>query len=99
MPLLRIVYSRHYNIGLAGLEKLHPFDSRKSGRAWRVLRRRYGGRVKGLRLAPAGPASDEQLLRVHTPDYLRRRAARASWPATGTCWTSLSAAGCRRSSC
>ena len=30
----RVVYSRHYNIGLLGIERLHPFDSRKYGRAW-----------------------------------------------------------------
>ena len=44
-PAVRVVYHRHYNIGLAGVERLHPFDSRKYGRAWKVLRGRFGRRL------------------------------------------------------
>lgn len=32
-----VVYHRNYNIGLYGLERLHPFDSRKYGKAWRAI--------------------------------------------------------------
>ena len=32
-----IVYSRSYNIGFLGLEKLHPFDSGKWGRVFDFL--------------------------------------------------------------
>jgi len=37
----RVIYSSHYNIGVFGLERLHPFDSRKFGRAWNLLRSRF----------------------------------------------------------
>jgi histone deacetylase 11 len=68
----RIVYSRHYNIGLAGLQRLHPFDTRKYGRAYRMLRQHFGRRLKPITLRPPGPAAREDLLRVHTPAYLDR---------------------------
>lgn len=44
--MLRIVYSRRYNIAFYGLEQLHPFDSRKYGQTWRVIRRELGARAK-----------------------------------------------------
>lgn len=34
-----VVCHRNYNIGLYGLERLHPFDSRKYGKAWRAINR------------------------------------------------------------
>ena len=37
---MKIVYSRHYDIGFFGLERLHPFDARKFSRAWRCLKRK-----------------------------------------------------------
>lgn len=66
----RIVYSRQYNIGFYGLERLHPFDSRKYGRAWRVLRRHFGPWLRRLHVRPQRPASRDELLLVHTADYL-----------------------------
>jgi histone deacetylase 11 len=71
-PSPRIVYSRHYNIGLAGMERLHPFDSRKYGRAWRLLRGRFGERLRALRVTPPRAAGREDLLHLHTPGYLAR---------------------------
>ena len=71
-PSPRVVYSRHYNIGLAGVERLHPFDSRKYGRAWRLLRGRFGARLGALRVTPPRAAGHEDLLHVHTPGYLAR---------------------------
>ncbi len=68
----RIVYSRHYNIGFYGLERLHPFDSRKYGRAWRQIRRRLGSTARPLLVKPRRPASREELLLVHTENYLTR---------------------------
>jgi histone deacetylase 11 len=68
----RIVYSRHYNIGFFGLERMHPFDSRKYGRAWRLLRRRFGRRLRSLWQRPAAPVSRDELLRIHSADYLDR---------------------------
>lgn len=72
MNLPRIVYSRHYNIGFYGLERLHPFDSRKYGRAWRLLRRRFGAKTKELRVSPKRPVSRDELLGVHSPEYLQQ---------------------------
>ena len=69
-PSPRIVYTRQYNIGLAGLERLHPFDSRKYGRAWAALRRQFGRRVEAVRVKPPRPVTRDELLRVHTPAYL-----------------------------
>lgn len=66
----RIVYSRHYNIGFYGLERLHPFDSRKYGRAWRRLRRHFGPALRDFHLRPESPASRDELLLVHSADYL-----------------------------
>ena len=68
----RVVYSRHYNLGFFGLERLHPFDSQKYGRAWRVLRRRLGTSLSAIHVRPRGPVSRDDLLTVHTPAYLDR---------------------------
>ena len=66
----RIVYSPRYNIGLFGLERLHPFDSRKYGRAWKALRRRYGLELLLRHVEPDRSISREELLTFHTPEYL-----------------------------
>src|SRR4051812_45243189 len=67
----RVVYARQYNIGLFGLERLHPFDSRKYGRAYRELPRAPGAReLRHRTLRPEAPVSREQLLRFHTTEYL-----------------------------
>src|SRR5687768_11824422 len=39
---LPIVYSPGYNISLWGLEKLHPFDSKKYEHVFEKLRERFG---------------------------------------------------------
>jgi histone deacetylase 11 len=70
--MARIVYSRHYNIGFFGLEKLHPFDSRKYGRAWHCLRRHFGASLRDIWVRPSRPISREELLKVHELDYLNR---------------------------
>jgi histone deacetylase 11 len=66
----RIVYSRHYNIGFYGLERLHPFDSRKYGRAWKCLRRHFGAALRDIHIRPKRPATRNDLLLIHTSDYL-----------------------------
>ncbi|MFC1759731.1 histone deacetylase [Planctomycetota bacterium] len=68
----RIVYSRHYNIGFYGLERLHPFDSRKYGRAWRLLRRHFGSSLSELHVRPRRGASRDELTLVHSTEYLSR---------------------------
>jgi histone deacetylase 11 len=65
-----LVYSPHYDIGFLGLERLHPFDSRKYGRAWRVLRQHLGPRLKDHHVPVDRPAGDAELLLAHTPGYL-----------------------------
>jgi histone deacetylase 11 len=54
------------------LERLHPFDSRKYGRAWKLLRREVGRKLLRCRVNPGRPISRDELLRVHTSDYLDR---------------------------
>ena len=68
----RIVYCRHYNIGFYGLEKLHPFDSRKYGRAWKVIRRHFGPSISKMHIRPRRAASHQELTLVHSDEYLGR---------------------------
>lgn len=69
----RVVYSRRYDIGFFGLERLHPFDTRKHSRAYALLRRRLGrSKLNQVTLAPPRPLTEDELLAVHTPQYLRR---------------------------
>lgn len=68
--MARVVYSPHYNIGLFGLERLHPFDSRKYGRAWRRLRKHFGRSLSAMTVRPRRPATRELLLKVHSTKYL-----------------------------
>lgn len=63
-----IVYSPQYNISFMGMEKLHPFDSRKFGKIYEHLRE-FGGFQLPHFYAPE-PVSDELLLEVHYPSYL-----------------------------
>jgi len=63
-----IVYSKHYQMSLGGLEKLHSFDIRKYARIYLKLN------TEGL-LAPEDvfvpeAVSEEQILLVHTPEFL-----------------------------
>jgi histone deacetylase 11 len=67
-----LVYSPRYDITFLGFERLHPFDSRKYGRAWAELRRRIGPRLDTLHVPVDREASDAELLLAHTPEYLAR---------------------------
>ncbi|VAW79088.1 hypothetical protein MNBD_GAMMA12-377 [hydrothermal vent metagenome] len=68
---IRIVYSPDYDIRFAGMEKFHPFDSRKYSRAWEVLRKKFGSALEQNRIIPKTPISDESLLKVHSKAYLK----------------------------
>jgi histone deacetylase 11 len=68
----RIVYSRHYNFGLPGLQRLHPFDTRKYGRTWRELRKRFGPQLKRFWEKPNHPVTQLELLAVHSLPYLEQ---------------------------
>lgn len=70
-PRPSLVYSPHYDIRLLGLEKLHPFDSCKYGRAWGRLRAEFGDELGRWAVDVPAPAGAE-LGRVHSADYLRR---------------------------
>jgi histone deacetylase 11 len=67
--MVPLIYSSRYNITAFGLERLHPFDSRKYRRIhdWLI---RQGLRGPGDFVAPR-PCTHTDLLRVHTPEYLR----------------------------
>lgn len=67
----KIVFSPHYNIGLWGFETfLHPFDTRRASRVWRMLRTRLGNSVYQQLQQPQRPISQSELLLVHSPEYL-----------------------------
>lgn len=66
---LPIVYSKKYSVHFAGLEKLHPFDAAKGKHVQQLL-------CTELSLASGDfynpiEITKEQLLRVHTPKYLK----------------------------
>jgi histone deacetylase 11 len=63
-----IVYSKHYDIGLAGMERLHPFDTRKHGKVFRQLGEKLG--IGGREIYTPTMATEAELLSVHTPRYL-----------------------------
>ena len=67
---MRVVYHPRYNIDLLGLERLHPFDSRKYGRAWAVLRKELGAELSKYHTSVDRPVSDQELLSVHSQEYL-----------------------------
>src|ERR1700679_4279673 len=71
-PSPRLVYHPRYNIGLFGLERFPPFDSRKYGRAWAAVRRTFGRQLGGFHVKPPRPINHSELLTVHTEAYLRR---------------------------
>jgi histone deacetylase 11 len=65
-----IVYSPEYDIHFFGMEKLHPFDSRKYSRAWNAVKEDFPDELARRTLAPEGPASLDELQLVHTAEYL-----------------------------
>jgi histone deacetylase 11 len=67
-----VVYNRRYDIGFFGLERLHPFDSRKYGRAWSELNRVFGRNLRHHHLTVDRAVSDKELLLAHSPQYLAR---------------------------
>jgi histone deacetylase 11 len=69
---MKLVYTSRYNIGLFGLERLHPFDSRKYGRAWQIV----GQELQHLRdrawVQVQRPVSIPDLAAVHDQAYLEQ---------------------------
>jgi histone deacetylase 11 len=64
-----IIYSRRYNLGVPGIERLHAFNARKYAHAMRLLRR-SGTLHRRDVLKPLWPA-DALLQRVHWRRYLQ----------------------------
>jgi histone deacetylase 11 len=69
-PGVTIVYSHRYNIGFFGIERWHPFDSKKYGRAWAELQKTFKSDLLLHSLLVDRPASQKELLLGHTPEYL-----------------------------
>src|SRR5258708_5166865 len=67
-----LVYSRRYDIGLLGLERLHPFDTHKHSRAWKRLRATCGRELIRKTVRPKRPVRRDELLRIHSTAYLDR---------------------------
>jgi len=68
---MKIVYSPRYNITFFGIERMHPFDSRKYGRAWAVLKKEFGTKLLEHHVPIERPISEKELLAAHTPAYLK----------------------------
>jgi histone deacetylase 11 len=69
---MKLVYTSRYNIGFLGLERLHPFDSRKYGRAWQAVGRELLQRRNRAWIGVSRPASVADLTAIHDPAYLDR---------------------------
>ena len=67
---MRLVYSSQYNITFFGIERFHPFDSRKYGRAWALLEKELGPTLAKYHERVDRPVSEAELLMVHTQEYL-----------------------------
>ena len=67
-----IVYNRAYDIGLLGLERLHPFDSHKYSRAFGLLRKRFRRALRRWHRNPEREISPGELATVHHSHYLDR---------------------------
>jgi len=63
-----IVYSKHYQISLGGLEKLHPFDIRKYAKIY--LKLQTDGLLRPPDVFVPEPATREQVLLVHSREFL-----------------------------
>jgi histone deacetylase 11 len=68
----KLVYSPGYDIRWLGLEKLHPFDSCKYSRTWKVLLDRFGERLQSATITPTAAAPLALLRTIHTPEYLQQ---------------------------
>lgn len=67
---LPILYNPAYNIGFWGLERLHPFDSKKFEHVLALLE--AGGVLSAGQLVEAQEATDAVLREVHTERYLNK---------------------------
>ncbi|MHC5543581.1 histone deacetylase family protein, partial [Singulisphaera rosea] len=73
--MVPLVYHPRYNITAFGLERRHPFDGRKYRRIRDALIARGVRRPSDFERPH--PVRRAELLKVHTPDYLRSLRRRA----------------------
>ena len=66
----RLVFSPGYDIKFFGIEKQHPFDSCKYGRAWALLREQFGTALDAVTIEPNETIGNGDLLLAHTAAYL-----------------------------
>lgn len=71
----QFVFHSRYDLGLLGIERLHPFDSRKYGRAWHLANVATRGAVEARTQIVDRAIADEELRYVHTEEYLRSLAS------------------------
>jgi histone deacetylase 11 len=67
--MIPLIYHPRYNITAFGLERLHPFDSRKYRRIRNALI--AGGLRRPREFVRPGAVTRGELLKLHTPDYLQ----------------------------
>ncbi|WP_414543804.1 histone deacetylase [Nostoc sp. CCY0012] len=65
-----LIFSHKYNIHFFGIEKLHPFDGCKYGRAWKELKNIFGENLDNWTKCPEREVSSNELSTVHTKIYL-----------------------------
>jgi len=63
-----IVYSKHYQMSMGGLEKLHSFDIRKYARIY--LKLNTSGLLRPEDVFVPEAVSEDEILLVHTPKFL-----------------------------
>jgi len=68
---LPIVYDPAYNIHFFGLQRLHPFDSCKYEKVHKALVESGYITKERHAVSPGKPVSQDQLLKIHTPEYLK----------------------------
>lgn len=66
----QLIYSPDYDISFWGLNRFHAFDGWKFSKAWKIITAEWRDQLQDIWLNPTTAVTDEQLLAVHTRDYL-----------------------------
>lgn len=88
---LPVLYSPAYNISFYGVERLHPFDSKKFQHVLSILER--GGVLQVGQLVRAHEATHEILQEVHTEAYLNKLNTSSFMVAQASRWVPHTCAG------
>jgi len=69
-----LIYSSQYDLNFPGLNKIHPFDGLKYSKAWKIIASEFASEfsrdIQSIWIKPEHPVSDEQLLKLHSREYL-----------------------------